>query len=167
MQQSHHDEWVVIGTENCSLVAYKVSFGDSISPKWNQSTAFIQFFLSHPLCCENTVSFVVALNINTHIHTHTLPKCPHGEMWNEPLHLNPNHPQWDHWHVQWRNMGILGPLIPTAPWLISYLLRETHWANFTCLQATLCHIVPFISKEEELGGWQVWLCNSVSVSRDE
>lgn len=44
-RQSHHDEWAVIGTENCSLVASEVWSRDSISPKWNQSSVLSQFFL--------------------------------------------------------------------------------------------------------------------------
>lgn len=107
MQQSHHDEWAVIDTENCSLVTSEVWSGDSMSPKWNQSPIHVQFILSYPFCCENIVSFVPPAP-STNTHTPTVPFL----LWNEPFHLNPNHPQWDQWVVQWRNMAISPPPFP-------------------------------------------------------
>lgn len=90
------------------------------------------------------------LQPNMHEHTHTLPPCPsHCEM--KPFYLNPNQSQWDQWVVQQQNMAICPAPIPTAPWLIRKPLRVTHWANWLCLQATLCLIIWFICAEEELG----------------
>lgn len=48
MLQSGHEEWAVIGTENCSPVASGVWPRDFISPKWNQSAAHVQFFFPCP-----------------------------------------------------------------------------------------------------------------------
>lgn len=67
----------MIGTEkkkkNCSVVASQVwTLGDSVSPWQNRISApLIQIcaFL-HPHCCENTVSFRLSLDPNTHTRAH-------------------------------------------------------------------------------------------------
>lgn len=72
-QQSHYDEWALIGTENCFLVVWEVCSGDSILLKWNQSSVFVQFFPSHPLfflpVFENITLFTLwfSPNIDTDI----------------------------------------------------------------------------------------------------
>lgn len=48
MLQSSHDEWAVIGTENCSPVASGEWPREVLSPKWNQSAAHVLVFLPRP-----------------------------------------------------------------------------------------------------------------------
>lgn len=71
-RQSHHDEWAVIGTENCSLVASEVWSGDSIYPKWNQSSVHGQFFLSHLLFVVKTLSYLYT-HTPTRLHPPSAP----------------------------------------------------------------------------------------------
>lgn len=146
-QQSHHDEWAVIGTENCSLVASEVWSRDSIYPKWNQSSALSQFFLSQPLSVVKTLSHLYSNSTSTHTHISTVPWCRsllckmNRSVW-IPISLNETTELF--FGEIWQYVLPLFPRIAADK-----PVTTTQWANCFCLQG---YSVPYHLIHQRGGG---------------
>lgn len=156
MLQSSHDEWAVIGTENCSPVACGVRPRDFICPKWNQSAAHVQFFLPCPHVVKTLSHLYTEARSQHALSKSTIPSK--SKLTRELLGKN------------YKNMAIRPPLRSRGSAADKPSTRSSTLGPLGPAYGQLCLIVQFIKREEGEGegewrGRAVGLCTQLVLLR--